>query len=106
MYSASSDSNIRAWDIYTPFQKEKSLAPEPELRRKESLTPLQVDDASGAVKVPCLGIFQGHTEAVTCLEYHKDNIISGSSDKTIRVWTLKSKFYQEVSKGFFRDYRN
>ena len=35
---------------------------------------------------PCLLVLQGHTEAVDCVLYVRDMIISAGSDNTIRVW--------------------
>ena len=32
--------------------------------------------------------FRGHTEAVICLQYKKDRLVSGSHDKTIKVTSL------------------
>jgi F-box and WD-40 domain protein 1/11 len=33
---------------------------------------------------------EGHTDAVYCVEYDGDKIVTGSRDKTIRVWTIKN----------------
>ena len=91
MYSSSADKDIRAWDIYTTLHDKQS------------------EKKDGAIDIPCIAIFQGkndnvvfcfnikgHTDTVTCIETNKENLISGATDHTIRVWTLKSRFYQEV----------
>ena len=45
--------------------------------------------------------FRGHTGPVTCLQYDdKRNIlVSGSADKTVRVWKTKSKTCLAILKG-------
>ena len=35
--------------------------------------------------------FQGHTDAIYCLQFDEEKIISGSRDNTIKVWDMKSK---------------
>ena len=35
-------------------------------------------------------LFSGHTDTVTCLKTWRDNLISGSSDTTIRIWEIAS----------------
>ena len=34
----------------------------------------------------CVQVLTGHTGSVLCLQYDENNIISGSSDSTVRVW--------------------
>jgi WD40 repeat protein len=36
----------------------------------------------------CQSVFEGHTGAVTCLQFCKKKIISGSSDSTIKIWSF------------------
>jgi len=37
-----------------------------------------------------VSVFQGHTEAVMCCNFHKEQIISGSDDRTVKVWDLRN----------------
>lgn len=34
--------------------------------------------------------FEGHTQGITCVQFDKTRIVSGSSDKTIKVWSTKT----------------
>jgi WD40 repeat protein len=36
----------------------------------------------------CESIFEGHTGAVTCIQNDATKIVSGSSDSTIKIWSL------------------
>ena len=38
----------------------------------------------------CLRLLRGHTDSITCVIFslHGDFILSGSSDKTIKMWSL------------------
>ena len=46
-------------------------------------------------------ILQGHTDKVFCIAVTGDNkyIISGSKDKTIRIWNLLDKKQEAILKG-------
>lgn len=35
-------------------------------------------------------IYRGHTDGVQCIQHYQDQLISGSMDKTIRVWNTKT----------------
>ena len=38
----------------------------------------------------CVQVLTGHTGSVLCLQYDENIIISGSSDSTVRVWSVKT----------------
>lgn len=53
-------------------------------------------DASSKNDVPVFEI-SGHNWPVNCLLVHNDNLFSGSSDRTIRQWSLMT---QKLIRGF------
>ncbi|CAG0888831.1 unnamed protein product, partial [Darwinula stevensoni] len=34
--------------------------------------------------------FEGHTQAISCVQFDEDRIVSGSHDKTIKVWNMRT----------------
>jgi WD40 repeat protein len=39
----------------------------------------------------CESIYTGHSGAITCLQFDERKIISGSSDSTLKIWSLETK---------------
>nr|KAJ3418827.1 hypothetical protein HK105_007796 [Polyrhizophydium stewartii] len=55
-----------------------------------------------AVKIQdglCTGVLRGHTGAVCCLQFNDGLIVSGSTDTTLRVWSLPSGRCLRVLRG-------
>ena len=50
-------------------------------------------------------LLQGHSEHVTALAVTSDNkyVVSGSADKTIRIWNLSEKKQEAVLKGHLNE---
>ena len=38
--------------------------------------------------------FEGHAGGVSCVQFDSSRIVSGSHDKTIRVWNIKTNRYK------------
>lgn len=49
-------------------------------------------------KGQCELILKGHESGVYCLEFFKNTLISGSGDKTIRIWDLEEGKCQKILK--------
>ncbi|KAI8826785.1 WD40-repeat-containing domain protein [Fimicolochytrium jonesii] len=44
-------------------------------------------------------VFQGHTEAVYCLQFDSRKIVSGSRDKTLKIWDTRSGHCKATLRG-------
>jgi WD40 repeat protein len=42
--------------------------------------------AKGSSAARCLSTLDGHTHRIHCLDIHESRVVSGSWDKTVRVW--------------------
>ena len=65
--SASGDSTIRVWDLLAALDVSKN-------------TPYQAE-----ISTP-LKVLKGHERGLACVQFHDSKIVSGSNDKSIKVW--------------------
>lgn len=66
----------------------------------ESMTKARMNlDESWKAMNPAAIYFCGHTDSVYCCQFDEEKIISGSRDRTIRVWDLKTKKCLKVIGG-------
>lgn len=49
--------------------------------------------------------FTGHTDGIMCLQFDENTLITGSYDKTVRVWDLETGETLRVLRGHTRDVR-
>ena len=45
--------------------------------------------------------FEGHSAAISCIQFDYGRIVSGSHDKTIRVWNIKTNRYVRMTEKFW-----
>lgn len=98
-----SDGKICLWDIDIAIdeglsvttQKHSStndIASDPDDLFSPSLsTPTGNDEdpfSSTSSSKACVQLLEGHSKDVTCLSYEDSSLVSGSSDKTLRLWDL------------------
>ena len=57
--------------------------------------------SSGEVRLRTVLRLRGHTRAVTCLDYDDHWVLSGSLDKTVRLWTDSRTQHCQVLTGHF-----
>lgn len=48
------------------------------------------DNSEPAPSAARMRLLEGHSKAVTCLSYENTSLVSGSSDKTLRLWDLNT----------------
>ena len=79
LITGSSDSTLKLWDLNTATQAYtiENMNEEEELS-KAYLEPDQY----------CINTFESHVDEVTCLSINSNHLVSGSQDRTIRVWDL------------------
>lgn len=41
-------------------------------------------------EIPAVSVFQGHAESVTSTIFKDDKVISGSDDKSVKIWELRN----------------
>ena len=82
------------------FAKE-SIKCQMSAQRLENLRYLPTDDVKQALEQECSLFLEAHTDSVYCIAVTMDNkyIISGSVDKTIRIWDLQNKIQDCILRG-------
>ena len=79
LITGSSDSTLKLWDLNAATQ---------------GYTIDSIDDQDTSSKICinpeeyCINTFESHVEEVTCLSINSNHLVSGSQDRTIRVWDL------------------
>ena len=48
---------------------------------------------------PTVHILEGHTDSLNCVQFDESKLVSGSLDRTIRIWDIKSWRCTSVLKG-------
>lgn len=86
--------------LLSELMKTKQTSPIPTtIDDRESLPNLDSDDDDIdrlQVILRCQGTFTGHNDTVWCLHALDDVLLSGSSDKTVKVWNLRETPYTNL----------
>ncbi|RKP27262.1 WD40-repeat-containing domain protein [Syncephalis pseudoplumigaleata] len=84
LFTGSQDRTIKHWELSRLPGKEEGAH-----RRKKTIRDAaQSEQPTGD---PCLvNTLTGHTDAVTCLHFDAEYLVSGSADRTLRQWDLKT----------------
>ncbi|KAJ2738603.1 Mitochondrial fission protein, partial [Coemansia sp. BCRC 34301] len=83
LLTASNDARIRMWDL----SMLDSVQPQPGDSTTPPVTPT-ICRRVAPVDLCCETTFAGHQDAVTCFQAHDGTLVSGSADRTVRVWDL------------------
>ncbi|CAF1562167.1 unnamed protein product [Rotaria magnacalcarata] len=85
--------------ILSELMKTKQTSPIPTtIDEQESVRNHDSDDENelSTVILRCNGTFTGHSDTVWCLYALDDVLLSGSSDKTVKVWNLRETPYTNL----------
>ncbi|SMN18027.1 similar to Saccharomyces cerevisiae YJL112W MDV1 Peripheral protein of the cytosolic face of the mitochondrial outer membrane, required for mitochondrial fission [Maudiozyma saulgeensis] len=76
LITGSKDSTLKLWDIDAATQPYV-------IRDKNDSDPLDLTNASC-----CVHTFEAHVDEVTCLSINSNTLVTGSQDRTVRIWDL------------------
>ncbi|CAF1331514.1 unnamed protein product [Adineta steineri] len=86
--------------LLSELMKTKQTSPIPTtIDEQESVRNHDSDDDNDlpSVILRCNGTFTGHNDAIWCLYALDDVLLSGSSDKTVKVWNLRETPYTNLA---------
>lgn len=84
LVTGSEDSNLKLWDLSKVENKEYEEDDEVVVNNAGN------EDEEENDNDPCVYTFESHIDEVTALHFDNLNLISGSSDRTIRQWDMKT----------------
>lgn len=80
--TGSMDATVRLWDLSLLDFNDDDNSDDDERSTKHS--------ASAAHDDYCVQTFEAHVREITALHFHQDTLVTGSADKTIRQWDMRS----------------
>ncbi len=93
VFSGGVDNEIRIWNTTYELHKELTNCSEKEKLRRQKM--YMRDTKSDDEDYICEKTLRGHTGTVCCISADSDKIVSGSADKTLRIWRATTYFKKE-----------